>query len=233
LRLNIFLMRVLLILCGFLLVGLWLAPINVGADASSATDRAEHLETSLQAVEWYTNEAVRKALQAESTGDIANAKLFGNKAIESDLKAQGLRNETAAAWQAAGKPASAQATWHRAADMAKERAAMLGNRIPPLSLQWQADVNDSQSKGNNVASVEHETLYLQAVFLTAQQWALVVQFSHSAAEPDLAQAAIEQLKTLLVPLQQSNRLAALAADPRLAGSVEQLQTWQMLVSSSR
>jgi hypothetical protein len=218
-------MRVLLILCCFLVAGLWLAPINVGADASSANEHAEHLETSLQAVEWYTNEAVRKALQAESTGDIANAKLFGNKAIESDLKAQGLRNETAAAWQAAGKPASAQATWHRAAEMAKERAAMLDKRIVPLRNQW------LKNSGN--AEQEHETLYLQAVFLTAQQWALVVDFYISAAEPDQAQAAIEQLQALLPSLQRNNRLTVLAVDPRLAGSIEQLQAWQKLVSSSR
>jgi len=220
-------MRILLILGCFLVAGLWLAPISVGADASSATDRAEHLETSLQAVEWYTNEAVRKALQAESTGDIANAKLFGNKAIESDLKAQGLRNETAAAWQAAGKPANAHATWHRAADMAKERAAMLDKRIAPLKSQWRMDSGKALP-----AEQEHEILYLQAVFLTAQQWALVIGFYISAAEPDQAQAAIEQLQTLLPPLQRNNRLTALAADPRLAGSVEQLQAWQKLVSSS-
>lgn len=218
-------MRALLILCCFLVAGLWLAPLNVGADASSATDRAEHLETSLQAVEWYTNEAVRKALRAESTGDIANAKLFGNKAIESDLKAQGLRNETAAAWQAAGKPANAQATWHRAAEMAKERAAMLGNRIAPLRSQWLMSAGKALPDEQ-----EHEILYLQSVFLTAQQWALVVDFYKSAAEPDQAKAAIEQLQALLPSLQRNNRLTVLAPDPRLAGSVEQLQAWQKLVS---
>ena len=220
-------MRVLLILCCFLVVGLWLAPINVGADASSATDRAEHLETSLQAVEWYTNEAVRKALKAESTGDITNAKLFGNKAIESDLKAQGLRNETAAAWQAADKLANAQATWHRAAEMAKERAAMLGNRIPPLLRQWQTAGSDA------AAEREHAILYLQAVFLTAQQWALVLQFSQSAVEPEQVQLAVQWLQLLLPPLERESRLTEFATDPRLAGSVEQLQAWQTLVSSSR
>jgi hypothetical protein len=219
-------MRALLFLGCILVFGLWLAPSSVGADASNAAARAEMLETSLQAVEWYTNESVRKALQAETTGDIANAKLFGNKAIESDLKAQGLRNETAAAWQAAGKPASAQATWHRAADMAKERAAMLEKRIPPLSGQWQADSSDSVPSSGR----EHEILYLQAVFLTAQQWALVAQFYRSAAEPDQARAAIGQLQALLPSLQENNRLSALAADPRLTGSVEQLQDWQQLVS---
>ena len=217
-------MRALLILCSFFVAGLWLAPFSVDADASSATDRAEHLETSLQAVEWYTNEAVRKALQAESTGDIANAKLFGNKAIESDLKAQGLRNETAAAWQAAGKPANAQATWHRAAEMAKERAAMLGNRIPPLLRQWQTAGSDA------VTEREHAILYLQAVFLTAQQWALVLQLSQSAVEPEQVQLAVQSLQLLLPPLERENRLAELSADPRLAGSVEQLQAWQKLVS---
>lgn len=218
-------MRALLILCCFLVAGLWLAPLSVDADTSSATDRAEHLETSLQAVEWYTNESVRKALKAESTGDIANARLFGNKAIESDVKAQDLRKETASAWQAAGKTASAQATWHRAADMAKERAAMLNNRIAPLRSQWLMSAGKALPDEQ-----EHEILYLQAVFLTAQQWALVVDFYKSAAEPDQAQAAIEQLQTLLPSLQRNNRLTVLAADPRLAGSVEQLQVWQKLVS---
>lgn len=223
---NAFSMRALLLLGFILLFGLWLAPVAVGADASNAAARAEMLETSLQAVEWYTNESVRKALQAESTGDAANARLFGNKAIESDLKAQGLRNETAAAWQAAGKPASAQATWHRAADMAKERAAMLAKRIPPLSGQLQVN------GGNSVPASEreHEIIYLQAVFLTAQQWALVAQFYRSAAEPEQARIAIGQLQALLPPLQENNRLTELAADPRLAGSVEQLQDWQQLVS---
>lgn len=219
-------MRALLFLSCILVFGLWLAPASVGADASTASARAEMLENSLQAVEWYTNESVRKALQAETTGDVANAKLFGNKAVESDLKAQGLRNETAAAWLAAGKPASAQATWHRAAEMAKERAAMLGKRIPPLSGRWQAD-------GANSAAIdgrEHEILYLQAVYLTAQQWALVAQFYQSAAEPEQVRHAMEQLQGLLPALQENNNLAAVAADPRLAGSVEQLQDWQQLVS---
>ncbi len=217
-------MRVLLFLCCFLLIGLWLAPATVGADSSSAAERAEMLDTSLQAVEWYTNESVRKALQAESTGDNANARLFGDRAIESDVKAQGLRNETAAAWQAAGKPASAQATWHRAADMTKERAAMLGNRIPPLLRLWQAGGADP------VVQREREILYLQAVFLTAEQWALVMQFSQSAAEPELVQLAVQRLQLLLPPLQNENRLAALADDPRLAGSVKHVQEWQQLVS---
>lgn len=219
-------MRALLFLTCFLVLGLWLAPSSVGADASNASARAEMLENSLQAVEWYTNESVRKALQAESTGDVANAKLFGNKAIESDLKAQDLRNETAAAWIAAGKTASAQATWHRAAEMAKERAAMLGKRIPPLSGQWHADSSDPAA----IAGREHEIIYLQAVFLTAQQWALVAQFYRSAAEPEQARVAMEQLQGLLPALQENNHLAALAADPRLAGSIEQLQDWQQLVS---
>ena len=218
-------MRVLLILCCFLVAGLWLVPPSVGADASSESDRAEHLETSLQAVEWYTNESVRKALQAENTGDVANAELFGNKAIESDLKAQGLRNETTAAWQAAGKPANAQATWRRAGDMARERATMLDKRIPPLRNKWLKSSGDALP-----TEQEHEILYLQAVFFTAQQWALVVNFYISAAEPEQAQAAIKQLQTLLPSLQRNNRLSVLATDPRLAGSIKQLQAWQELVS---
>ena len=217
-------MRVLLFLCCFLVVGLWLVPSTVGADANNAVEHAEMLDTSLQAVEWYTNESVRKALQAETTGDIANARLFGNKAIESDLKAQGLRNETAAALLKAGKPASARVTWHRAADMAKERAAMLGKRIPLLQQQWKADAGDT------AAGREHEILYLQAVFLTAQQWALVAQFSRSAVEPEQALLATQQLQNLLPSLQQDNRLSALDTDPRLKGSVEQLKDWQQLVS---
>ena len=56
-------MRTLLSVCCLLVASLWLVPATVGA--SDATDRAEMLENSLQAVEWYTNESVRKALQAE------------------------------------------------------------------------------------------------------------------------------------------------------------------------
>lgn len=217
-------MRTLLILCGFLMLGLWLAPVTVGADDDHTAERAETLEASLQAVEWYTNESVRKALQAENTGDIANARLFGDKAIESDLKAQNLRSEAAAAWHAAGRPANAQATWHRAADMARERAALLANRIPPLLRQWQAGAAD------DAAQREHEILYLQAVLLTAQQWALVVQFSRSAVEPEQVKAGVEQLQHLLPPLQRDNRLDVLGTDPRLVGSAKQLQHWLQLVS---
>lgn len=105
---------------------------------------AQSLEESLRAVEWYTNEAVRKALNAETAGDFTNARLFGDKAIESDKKARDLRNETAAAWLAVQDTSNATAVWFRAAGMAEERALMLANRIPSLSAQWNTTARPSQ-----------------------------------------------------------------------------------------
>lgn len=220
-------MRALLCLCCLLVTGLWLVPASVGA--SDAADRAERLENSLQAVEWYTNESVRKALQAETTGDEANAQLFGNKAIESDLKAQGLRQQTAEAWQLAGKPTQAQAVWHRAADMARERAVMLEKRIPTLLRQWQL----ADGSGNAAGEREYEIRYLQAVFYTAQHWGVVAQFSEAAGEPEQQRTALEQLQILLPRLQRDNRLMVLADDPRLAGCAEHLQRWQQQVAAIR
>lgn len=220
-------MRTLLSLCCLLVVGLWLVPASVGA--SDATDRAEMLENSLQAVEWYTNESVRKALQAEATGDVTTAQLFGNKAIESDLKAQKLRQQTAAAWQEAGKSTHARAVWHRAADMARERAVMLEKRIPTLLRQWQL----ADGSGHAAGEREHEILYLQAVFYTAQHWDVVAQFSAAAGEPEQQRKALEQLQVLLPALQRDHRLLALADDPRLAGCAEQLERWQQQVAAIR
>lgn len=220
-------MRLLLLFCCLLVAGLWLVPASVGA--SDAGERAATLENSLQAVEWYTNESVRKALQAESNGDAASARLFGDKAVESDQKAQGLRQQTAEAWQAAGKPARAQAVWHRAADMARERGDMLGKRIPVLQQQWQ------QAKSNgDAADPEYEKQYLLAVFFTAQHWEAIAQFSAAAGEPDQQRAALDALRALLPPLQRNHRLVTvLAGDPRQADYAGQLQRWQQLVTAGR
>lgn len=217
-------MRALVFLCCIVAAGLWLAPRAVGAGSVSDTERAENLETSLEAVEWYTNESVRKALQAEKLGDADNARLFGTKAVASDLKAKNLRNETATAWQVAGQPDRAHATWQRAAEMAKERAAMLEKRIPVLLQQWQS------VRGKPEVSRESEIIYLQAIVVTAQQWALVVQFARDAEEQGQAHYGIEQLQALLPALQEGNRLQALSADPRLTGSDKELADWEQLVS---
>ena len=217
-------MRVLAFLCCVVVFSLWLIPRAVGAGGISNVERAENLETSLQAVEWYTNEAVRKALQAESHGDVENARLFGNKAVESDLKAKDLRNETAAAWLAVGQQDKAQATWLRAAEMAEERAVMLAKRIPTLRQQWLAD------SGNAEASRESEVYYLQSIVVTAQQWELVVKFAREAGEEKQAEYGVEQLRELLPALQKDSRLQALAQDPRLSGNAQQLADWEQLVS---
>lgn len=219
-------MRALLLVCCLLLAGFWLVPSTVGA--SDAADRADMLENSLQAVEWYTNESVRKALQAESTGDGANARLFGDKAIESDQKAQGLRQQAADAWLAAGKPEQAKAVWHRAAVMARERAVLLDKRIPEQLAQWQ-----QSGTADAATRLEREKQYLMAVYFTAQHWAVVADFSRTAGESAEQQAALAQLRALLLALQQDNRLAAVADDPRFAGSQAQLQQWQQMVSVAR
>lgn len=220
-------MRSLLLLCALLLAGFWLVPATVGA--SDVAERAEMLEKSLQAVEWYTNESVRKALQAEQTGDNANATLFGNKAIESDLKAQGLRQQTADAWLAAGKPARAQVVWRRAADMARERGDMLANRIPVQWQLWQ------DGKGRDVAvDAEREKQYLLAVFFTAQHWDAVAQFSVAAGDAEQQRIALAALQQLLPPLQRNNRLAAvLVGDSHEADYLGQLQRWQQRAGQAR
>jgi hypothetical protein len=220
-------MRTLLLVCCLVFAGLWLVPATVGA--SDAADRADTLENSLQAVEWYTNESVRKALQAESTGDTGNARLFGDKAIESDQKAQGLRQQTADAWVAAGKTERAHAVWHRAAEMARERADMLGKRIPTQMQQWQQAV----ASGDAASVREHEIQYLQAVFYTARHWEVVAQFSAAAGEPEQQRAALKQLQLLLPSLQRDNRLAAYADDARFNDAVVQLEKWQQMVAVLR
>lgn len=229
-------MRALLFLGFFLLAGLWLLPRSVGADAGNAAEKAEKaemLENSLQAVEWYTNESVHKALQAERAGDLVNASLFGNKAIESDLKAQGLRNETATAWKAAGRPERAQAAWHRAAEMARARAGMLAGRIPQLLTQWQSARGGQPLPDKAVSEQEAEILYLEALMYTAEQWELVAEFSRSAAETSKSQAAVKELQKLLSPLRENNRLVALSSDKRLATGPEKLQRWERMVAATK
>ncbi len=215
-------MRILLpLLCLFLIVlsaVLWWAQRHAGAGA----EHAQSLEKALQAVEWYTNESVNKALRAETEGDLVNARLFGDKAIESDLKAQGLRRDTASAWQAAEQPERARAAWQRAAKMAEARARMLADRIPPLQKQWQ------ESNANHLPVDEIAVMYLQALIYTAEQWALVVEFSEAAADADQIAAGKDALSQVLLLMQQNGLLERMANEPRLAGSMERIHQWQQV-----
>ncbi len=195
-------------------------------------NHAKVLEESLRAVEWYTNESVRKALQAEALGDFANARLFGDKAIESDKKAKDLRSQTAAAWMAISETANAEAVWRRAGDMAEERAILLDKRIPALSSQWAAQKASQASSGSDtpaatVAAVsrEQEIIFLQSLYLTAQQWAVAADFFTRAAEPAKATKAKEALQSLLPLLKANDRLQALGDDDRLQGAQQQLAAW--------
>jgi len=255
--------RWLLVFCSVFVAVIWFAPERVvagGIVASSATtdgdaavdplSHAQALEEALRAVEWYTNESVRKALQAEAIGDITNAKLFGDKAIESDKKAQGLRSETAAAWLSVNESSNEQAVWQRAALMAEERALMLANRIPSLSARWEAarrlPVAPVATKpvvpalGVAATSVqpatsasELEIIYLQSVFLTAQQWAVAADFYSRAKESDKATNAREQLQAQL-PALPVKRLQVLGeTDVRLKETAQQVQVWIAPTASSQ
>lgn len=196
--------------------------------SSSAVAHAQSLENALQAVEWYTNESVNKALRAEAEGDLASARLFGDKAIESDLKAQGLRNETAKAWQAAGQDDRARAAWQRAANMAAARAHMLADRIPPLQKQWETAKAQQQPTLR-----EAEVAYLQSLIYTAEQWALVVQFSQAASDAEQIAAGKDALAKLLLPMQQTGLLARLAQEPRIAARLAKIQQWQQMLSPAQ
>jgi hypothetical protein len=217
-------MRIVFFLGCLLLAGLWSVSHNVGADAApTLEERAQSLENALQAVEWYTNESVNKALHAEAAGDLHNAKLFGDKAIESDLKAQGLRNDAAAAWLAAGQPARARAAWRRAAEMAEARAKMLADRIPAQLQQWQIARN-AHTPDVQAAEIH----YLQSLLYTGEQWVLVVQFSNKAEENGQALNAKQALRQLLLPLSQDGRLDRLTKDAHFAGDEDKRQRWQAL-----
>lgn len=220
-------MRIVVITGLFLLAAIWLSSGRVVAQ--SAAEQAESLESALQAVEWYTNESVRKALQAEADGDMANADLFGQKAIESDKKAAGLRQQAADAWLQAGKPDRARDAWDRAADMARERAELLGNRIMTLQQRWQSG---QQDQGRVLSPQEREIIRLQGLFLTAQQWYLVSDFYRKAEEPEQVAKAQAEVRSLLPALVKDERLRALASDPRLAGAHEQVTAWQQELQSA-
>lgn len=209
-------------LCGVLLSAFWLVASGVDTLAPTLEDQAETLENSLKAVEWYTNESVRKALQAESSGDVANARLFGNKAIESDKKAKDLRSQTAAAWVKAGKPASANAAWLRAAGMATERAELLGNRIAPLLKQWK----DAQAHADEATKRDKEIIYLQGVFVFAQQWALAAELFESAGEPSKSADAWTEVDKLLPVMLSNNRMQNFADDSRIAGDSQHIEMWK-------
>jgi len=190
---------------------------------SNAAAHAQSLENALQAVEWYTNESVNKALRAEAEGDFVNARLFGDKAIESDGKAQGLRNETATAWQAAGKLDRARDTWRRAATMAEARARMLAGRTPLLQKALETARSDNPS-----AVFEAEVAYLQSLIYAAEQWALVVQFSVAAADSKQALAGRQALAAVLLPMQEDDLVARLSSEPRIARELGKIQQWQQL-----
>lgn len=229
-------MRWVVLLCSAMFITVWLLPKSVVAGNALAAavsadpqSQAQSLEESLRAVEWYTNEAVRKALQAEAVGDIPNARLFGDKAIESDKKAQGLRNETAVAWLAVNEKSNEQAVWHRAAGMAEERAVLLAKRIPSLSAQWDAAraALPATAAPDIVAKHrEQEIIYLQAIYLTAQQWAVTADFFTRAAEQDKADKARAELQALVPLLVSHDRLQALADDARLKDAYSQARGWQ-------
>ncbi|HQQ64046.1 MAG TPA: hypothetical protein PLF22_10800 [Pseudomonadales bacterium] len=214
--------RTLAFLCLAVLSAFWLSAAGVGTNVPSAEDQAETLESSLKAIEWYTNESVRKALQAESAGDVANAKLFGNKAIESDQKAKDLRSQTAAAWVKAGKPARANAAWLRAASMATERAQLLGNRVQPLLKQWK----EAQAQSDEAVKRDKEIIYLQGVFVYAQQWALAAEFFESAGEKAMAADAWAEVDKLLPVMLNNNRMQVFAGDGRLAGDSLRIESWK-------
>ena len=216
-------MRTLFVVCLLFVAMLGLVPATTGV-AADAEQRAQELDKSLQAVEWYTNEMVRKALQAEVDNDLVNAETLGDKAIESDLKAQGLRAQTALAWQEAGKPARAQEAWHRAADMAGERAVMLAKRLPPLLARWQ----EAQRKQDVARQREQQLLYVQGLYLTAQQWALAAQFLENAGDEDGRASVRSELASLVAQLRIPENTALLQQDRRLAGSIAQLAQWQAL-----
>lgn len=200
----------------------WLVHAGEREAAVTQEEQAETLERSLQAVEWYTNESVRKALQAESGGDIANARLFGDKAIESDLKAKDLRSQTAAAWVQADKPERAQAAWLRAANMAQERAELLYNRVAPLQQQ----MLNVQPHEDVAVKAEREVVYLQAVFLALQQWVLAAGFFESADEKNRADDTWKVVARYLPILLKDNRLRVLAGDARLKGAAETVEKWK-------
>lgn len=208
------------LICALLWAALWLVQRHAGVD----TERAQSLENALQAVEWYTNESVNKALRAEAEKDFTNASLFGDKAIESDLKAQGLRRDTANAWQTAKQPERARAVWQRAAKMAAARARMLADRIPPLQKQWE------QARDSHLPSLrDTEVQYVQSLMYTAEQWALAVQFFDVAGDTDQATAAKDALRQVLQPLATDSFSTLLTNEPRLADSVQKFHQWQQLV----
>lgn len=209
-------------LCLSVLSAFWLTVAGVRANTPSVEDRAETLESSLKAIEWYTNEYVRKALQSESAGDVANARLFGNKAIESDQKAKDLRSQTATAWVQAGKPARAHAAWLRAAEMAVERAGLLGNRIAPLLKQWK----EAQVQTDEAARHDKEIIYLQGVFVFAEQWALAAEFYDSAGEHAMAADAWAEVDKLLPVMLSNNRMQIFADDVRIAGDSQRIEMWK-------
>lgn len=230
-------MRWFVLVCSVVLSAVWLLPESVVADNASENKNevagslppedtqahAQSLEDSLRAVEWYTNESVRKALHAEAAGDNANARLFGDKAIESDKKAKNLRLETANAWLVVNDSENAQAVWFRAAGMAEERAVMLGKRIPLMTEQWQSARNAPAAQSGS--GLEQEILYLQALFFTAQQWAVAADFFTRAGEQSKADAAKAELQALLPRLQANDHLKV-SDDPRLKEMRLQVQGWQ-------
>lgn len=235
-------MRWLVFFCSVIVTVIWFAPERVVASSVATIEvdpqsNAQALEEALRAVEWYTNESVRKALQAEAIGDVVNAKLFGNKAIESDKKAQGLRSQAAAAWLSVNQLSDAKAVWQRAGAMAEERAMMLANRIPSLSARWEADRRLSaavplpvevRAETTTVAAIsihESEIAYLQAVFFTAQQWAVAADFYTRAEEVNKAATARKQLQSQL-PALSVDRLQMLGdEDARLKDTAPQVLAW--------
>jgi hypothetical protein len=218
-------MRWLLVVSCLFALAVWY-PAREGV-ANSLAD-AQALEESLQAVEWYTNEMVRKALQAEADGDVTNAQLLGEKAIASDLKAKTLREQTAAAWLAVHADDEHTALWLRGGEKARERAEMLAKRIPALTAQWLSATPSTLEATRQ----ELEIRYLQSLYLTAQQWRVAADFFSRAGEAVKSSEATHQSDALLPPLAAADRLQVFGSDPRLRGAPEQVKVWQQQVHQS-
>lgn len=201
------------------------APATTAPPSPLASAQAQ--EASLLAIEWYTNETVRKALQAEQAGDAENARRFGEKAIESDRKATHIREQTAAAWLQVNDTTRAREVWTRAATMAEERATLLGNRIATMHQLWQRSATQPIA-----AQQEQEIRYLQALLLTAQQWAVAAEFHQRAQAPARAEAALRRNAALLPALNANQRLQTLDSDERLAGAAAQVAAWQRAAATT-
>ena len=82
--------------------------------------------------------------------------------------------------------------------------------------------------GNPSAVFEAEVAYLQSLIYTAEQWALVVQFSVAATDSNQVAASKESLSKILVSMQHDGLLQRLSGEPRIARELEKIRQWQQL-----